>query len=407
MRGREVGLLGLGALCAVAISVGAGGCQPEGNTRPPGWSEGPGGTTGQGGRGAETASSGDGGREGGGEGDGGTATTGSAGGGGGGTEDTPAARVATIEDLTMGTVTSGIVELRGVVAMSPKFLVSQSNTGRCTYGVYLSAPGLTETEAYSGILAVDRGDDASTGDDTKLHCAKLGEQPAGGEIPDDVVPGDVLNVVGQPSYFSLNFCGTDACGDLLCDEQERACYDERTACAAGEHQCWEDCSPDPLPYADSKVRQRQLAYIDKMEKVGKASVPAPHVLDSQEDILLSSPTDERFHDRWGGVKVRVANVSAVPWSKGNVVNFGNIVVDLDQEIGEATLQVGNNIYYRGYAPPEDACHKGPTFSGTTPVWSQIDGFSTLDECIWTLQVVDPCTGFVPASESCDVETSCL
>ncbi|WP_437838961.1 hypothetical protein [Sorangium sp. So ce1153] len=307
----------------------------------------------------------------------------------------------------MGTVTSGIVELKGVVAMSPKFLVSQSSAGRCTYGVYLSAPGLTETAPYTGILAVDRGNEATTGDDGKRYCAKLGEQPAGSEIPDDVVPGDVLDVIGQASYFLLDYCGVDVCGDLLCEEQERACYSDRTACNEGEHQCWEDCSEDPLPYADSKVHQRQLAYIDKMDKVGNAPVPAPHLLDSQDAALLSSPTDERFHDQWGGVKVRIGNVTAVPWSEGNVVNFGNIVVDLDKETGSSTLQVGNNIYYRGYAPSDDSCHKGPTFSDSMSTWNQIDGFSALDECIWTLQVVDPCAGFVPASELCGAEVSCL
>ena len=48
MRSRDVGLLGLGALCAVALLGGAGGCQPEGNSGLPTGPGGPGGTTGKG-----------------------------------------------------------------------------------------------------------------------------------------------------------------------------------------------------------------------------------------------------------------------------------------------------------------------------------------------------------------------
>ncbi|WP_044985852.1 hypothetical protein [Sorangium cellulosum] len=401
MRSRDVGLLGLGALCAVALLGGAGGCQPEGNSSLPTGPGGPGGTTGAGGSGAGASAG-----EGGSGGEAGAATTGSAGGGGGGTEDPPA-RVVTIEDITMGTVSSGIVEVKGVVAMSPKFLVSQSGTGRCTWGVYLSAPGLTETEAYSGILAVDRGNDATSGTSGELYCAKLGEQPGGGEIPDDVVPGDVFDIVGETSYFLLDFCGVDKCGDLDCDDQEGACYADKAMCADGEHPCWEDCSDDPLPYAESRSPQRQLAYISKMTKVGEAPVPKPHLLSSEEAASLSASADAPFHDRWGGVKVRVDNIAAIPWSQGNVVNFGNIQMDLDQDTGSATLQIGNNIYYRGYAPADDSCHKGPTFSDVTTTWEHVDGFSTLDGCIWTLQAADPCADFAPPSELCGARTNCL
>ncbi|WP_437614125.1 hypothetical protein WMF20_14520 [Sorangium sp. So ce834] len=404
MRSRDVGLLGLGALCAVALLVGAGGCQPEGNSDgAPAGPGGPGGTTSTGGSGAGTNAG-----EGGSGGEAGAATTGSAGGGGGGTEDPPPAQVVTIQDVTMGTVASGIVEVRGVVAMSPKFLVSQSSAGRCTYGVYLSAPGLTETAPYSGILAVDRGSDATTGSGGKLYCAKLGEEPAGGEIPDDVMPGDVLNVVGETSYFLLDFCGADTCGDLQCDEEERACHDDEAACEADEHQCWEDCSADPLPYVESKTRQRQLAYLTKMEKVGdaRAPLPEPHALTAEEVASLSSAADASFHDRWGGVKVRLRNVAAVPWSQGSVVNYGNIVADTDPGEGVAKLQIGNDIYYRGYAPLDDACHKGPVFADAATTWQQVDGFSSLDGCLWTLQVVDPCADFLPASGMCGTRTSC-
>ena len=34
------------------------------------------------------------------------------------------------------------------------------------------------------------------------------------------------------------------------------------------------------------------------------------------------------------------------------------------------------------------------------VWERIDGFNSVDTCIWTLQAADPCADLAPSSESC-------
>jgi hypothetical protein len=53
------------------------------------------------------------------------------------------------------------VHFVGVVAMSSKFLVSKSSTGECTWGVFVSAPGITQAAPYTGILALSVGSPAT------------------------------------------------------------------------------------------------------------------------------------------------------------------------------------------------------------------------------------------------------
>ncbi|HSN98249.1 MAG TPA: hypothetical protein VLS89_08120 [Candidatus Nanopelagicales bacterium] len=387
MQHRRLGLLGLGALCIAALSSAAmGGCQAESNSTGSNGPSGPGGTGGS----ATTTSTGEGG------GTGGNGTGGNGTGGSGGGAELP---VVTIQDITSGVAMPGSdVQVKGVIAMSPKYLVSQSSSGSCLYGVYISAPGLTETQPYSGVLAVSYGSQATQGSDGKLYCARLGQDPAGDAFPDDVRPGDVLNIVGETSHFLLSFCG-DACGDTTCTAAELACYEDPDC---PDFRCWDDCSADPIPYRESAVKQRQLAKVTMVERTGNGPVPTPHTLTGAEIAGLSSSDDQEFHDQWGGVKVRIEGATPVPWSQGNIVNFGSLVAD----VGGARIQVANDIYYRGYAPDTDQCHNGPTFTDATITWNRIDGFSTIDRCLWVLQAADPCADLEPMSGMCTSATDC-
>ncbi|MGK3995283.1 hypothetical protein [Sorangium sp. So ce1024] len=361
MRSREVGLLGLGALCAAAVSFGAGGCQPEGNTRPPGWSDGPDRATGQGGSGAGTASSGEGGRRD----DEGAATTGSAGEGGSGTEDPPAARLTTIEEITTGAVGEGVdVEVKGVVAMSRKWLVSKSrSSGSCLWGVFLSAPDITVTEANSGILALSYGTRGVTDDRGNVVCPDMEQEPAGDAFPDDVKPGDVLDVTGRTSYYSPS-----------------------------------DCDQQPPEANPTRVKQRQLANVTLVKRTGTAPVPEPRAFSGEEIAKLGAPGDpdgEKFHDAWGGVKVRLAG-PLKPTLQGDMQTvvgaYGNIV------LAGSELRVGDKMYY--VQGSTNACDQAPDYPSTDIEWARIDGFSTLDYCTWSLQPSNKCADFDPAGKDC-------
>lgn len=353
MRGSGLGLLGFGALCAVALSMNAGGCQADSNST---GSAGPGGPGGSGGTGGGTTSSAEGGNG------GGSTTTGTAGGGGSGGSALPE---ATIQDITSGAIGEGVdVQVNGVVAMSRKWRVSKSNTtGSCLWGVFLSAPGLAETTAHSGILAVSYGTMGVTQPDGSIECPKLEDGPVGDAFPDDVKPGDVLDVTGETSYFLLS-----------------------------------SCASQPADVNPSQVKQRQLAKVNKVVRTGTAPVPTPHVLTSTELMNLSSPSDQEFHDQWGGVWLRVQGPISPILQQGSVVGAYGIIRLNDGNMAPLNLQVGDKVYY--VSGSQNPAHTGPIFTDPNVVWNRIDGFSTVDFCTWDLQPTDKCLDFDPPSEDC-------
>jgi hypothetical protein len=255
--------------------------------------------------------------------------------------------------------------------MSQKFLVSQSkSSGTCLYGFFISAPGITETAPYSGVLVVSKGNPAVIPPgQNKAYCGKISnrfadDQLPGDAIPDEIKPGDVVDVIGVADDFLLTACANEVNG--------------------------------------SKVGQRQLAFACEVKKTGMTvTPPAPHAFTTPEDIAkLASSTDTAFHDQWGGVKVRVgADSTPVPQAdpgggSGMVVvgDFGLIT------LSGSNLQVGDKLYYRGY--DKQTCYSGPMFSDLNIKWTAIDGFNYLNYCTWDLEPNNKCVDFNPASEDC-------
>jgi hypothetical protein len=139
----------------------------------------------------------------------------------------------------------------------------------------------------------------------------------------------------------------------------------------------------------------------KVTKTGTAALPKAHVLTTAEITELASPSDTAFHDKWGGVKVAVENVTA---ATSPVVGMYGIVA-----LNEGMLQVTDKMYYRGYEKTM-VCHAGPTFTAAAAppyfTFTHIEGFSYLDFCTWSLGVNDKCADFAPPSEDCAAMTSC-
>lgn len=364
MRGGEVGLLGLCVLCAVAATMNAGGCQPEGNT---------------------TGAAGTGGQDGSGAGE----PTGSTGEGGEAREGDPPPQRVTIEDITRGRVDERtVVELKGVVAMSKKFFLDDTRVGECLWGVFLSSPGLTETAPHSGILAISRGEMVTDGNGGFV-CPDLESAPSDDAFPDDVAPGDVLDVVGETAYFSSSSC-RDTCGDLICDPESDP---PETA-----QSCAQDCGASPELIGQSAVGQYQLEWIESVTRSGRVDVPAPHVLTPEEVMKLGSPAEADFFHAWGGVKVRLEGAfepvlrTTAMGEEVVVGSSGNI------HLQEGPMQVGTRIYHVDGA--ESACHKGPVYSNVDIVFERIDGFVYNNSCIWSLQPADKCADLDPPSEDC-------
>lgn len=279
---------------------------------------------------------------------------------------------ATIKDITTGVVGPGIkVKLTGAVAMSQKFLISQGSTsGSCLWGIFVSAPDLTETAPNSGILVAAYGVNASIPPGgTKAFCPRLDTGVPGDAIPNDTRPGDVIDIVGETSYFRLPNC--------------------------------DDKVKNP---GASDVAQYQVSQVSSVTKTGTTTPPTPHVMTDSELAQLASPsaTDKAFHDQWGGVKVRLANVTSVPQNTGTATDdAGTPTGTLTDKFGHifvmgSNLQVGDKIYFRAYQK-QDFCFTAPVYPATT-TFTSIDGFSYLDFCTWSLAPNDKCADIAPPSE---------
>jgi hypothetical protein len=271
------------------------------------------------------------------------------------------AEVHTIPEITSGAVGEGVdVRVEGAVVMSQKFLITKSSSGNCLWGVFVSAPGLSVTEPNSGILVAAYGTPATTEEDGgPAYCPMLdADDPQGDAIPENVQPGDVVNIIGETSYFLLDNCAEEPDG--------------------------------------AEVAARQLGYVCSFEVVNHTTPPEPALITGADVARLGSPSiaDQTFHDQWGGVKVRVENVMA---SADPVVgDYGIILLD------DVNLEVGDKIYYQGYS--DNLCHDGPVYDSPPVTFTAIEGFSYLNYCTWGLQTNDKCSDFAPRSEDCTSDT---
>lgn len=297
-----------------------------------------------------------------------TTTTGSSMGTGG-----APAMTATITDITTNKIGPSIqVSLKGVVAMSQKFLVSKSSSGSCLWGVFVSEPGLPETKPSSGILALSYGVNASiSGDAGKSFCPRLGTPDVIGDaIPDDVAPGDVLDMTGETAYFLLPQCATQPGGSTV-----------------GEYQL-------------SKINPGNVTRTST-----KGPVPAAHKMKAAEIAKLASPTDKAFHDMWGNVKVELDTTVSEPQDDGTGMmgitdKFGHILVHDAANVAPTAadkVQVGDKIFYRGYAKAANFCYDGPKYAVATTAFTAIDGFNYLDFCTWNVQPNNKCADLSPPS----------
>ncbi len=284
----------------------------------------------------------------------------------------------TVEQITnagaAGHVGEGTaVQLKGVVAMSHKFLISQSKNNSCLWGVFLSAPGLTETKEYSGILATSYGTNATVSDGgTKAFCPVPGKTgPAGDAFPDDLKPGDVFDVRGSTSYFNINIPAPGSCTDP----------------------------------GESMDKQWQISKINPgdVTKTGTAALPAPHALAAADLTTLASQSAQDFYDKWGGVKVRATNGTpeiVTPdggpnaGMPGIVGNFGTITLT------GSNVQIVDKIYYQGLLAQSDICHKTPVYANQSTTFTQIDGFVYLNFCTWSIAPDNRCVDYQPPSDDC-------
>jgi hypothetical protein len=287
---------------------------------------------------------------------------------------------ATIDQIAKGADNGGLgtgihVKVTGAIAMSHKFLVSKSSsTGSCLWGVFLSMPGIDTTAAFSGVLAVSYGTDAVTNDAGKSFCPVPPLDPAGDAFPDDVAPGDVLDVIGK----------TDA-------------FPSATHMLAG-------CTPQPAP-------QVQLANVCSAKKTTTAAVPKS--AKTGFDVAKLGSGDASELAKWSGVKIELDNVtsgappcaemSCTPppnCSAGVAGCFGDIV------LSGSNITVADKIYYQGLlrgAPFNKTCHNNPNYAAGPVTFTSVSGFMSDDFCNYALFPDSKCDDIVPQAPAVDID----
>lgn len=357
-------VLGASAACVLGLAASSAGCRGDETTT----------TSGSGGSGnasATSSSSTGSGMAGAGGGTGGSGVGGGTGGTGG--NAACAGQEVTVEQVTNvaapGAVGKGTpVSLKGVVATSRKFQVAPPGmSGSCLFGVFVSAPGLAEAKPYSGIMVVNYGNPAAVpqGGNT-AYCGKIssraaGELEPGDLIPDDVKPGDVLDIIGVASEYIVSSCGQKP--------------------------------------TDSTTPQKQIAFVCGLERTGTAPVPAAHVFPEAEATKIADQKDADFHKQWGGALIRVENVTPTPVADPNG-GMGQVVVGKYGEIllSGSNIVVGDKLYYRGYE--SNKCFDGPVFPDLAVTWNHVQGLHYQNFCTWGMQPNDKCTDFDPGSADC-------
>ncbi len=266
----------------------------------------------------------------------------------GGAADAPSdchAEPVTLEQVHAGRVRDGIaVSLGELRATSQKFLLSEAKSGSCLWGAFASDS--ERRGAGSGLLLVAFG---------APHAEGSACQPGSDGLPDDLAPGDRLEVQGFLDEYA-----PAACPEVAPAWQLRV----DVACPARRH--------------------------------GSAAVPEPVVIDTALADQLAAGRDRALLRAWGGALVRLEDVTARqdPEDLDAVFPFG--VIELEQ----SALPVHSRLYYF------DLSQGGPRAPGKSPVLSyptrfdHVSGLVFLDYCSWVLGPRDPCQDLSPPSQHC-------
>jgi hypothetical protein len=255
------------------------------------------------------------------------------------------AEPVTLDEIHSGQVRAGVaVSVGKLVASSQKFLVSEAKSGSCLWGAFAAAP--ERTGAGSGVFLVSFGAPHAEGE----ACL-----PGSDGLPDDLAPGDSIEVEG-----TLDDYAPAACDGIAPAQQLRI----DVACPA---------------WRGSSKAEPEAAVIDRPL--------ANRLATGKEPQLLRD---------WNGALVRLDSVAAVQDADDGDAVFPFGVIRLEQ----TTLEVHSRLYYF------DLSEGGPRSSTKAPhfryptSFRSITGVVFLDYCSWVLAPRDRCADLSPASVGC-------
>ena len=261
----------------------------------------------------------------------------------------PPAGTCDAEDVLLDEIRTDLV-LPGVsvalvaTATSQKFLVSESEAGRCLWGAFVGdEPALGEPR---GVFVVSYGSDAPN----DASCA-----PGTDAIPDDLAPGDVVRVVARASSFAPASCdGIVAAPQMIADAR---------------------CPLEPLERT-APLEPFRLSF-DLADELARGSDPA-------------------LVRRFAGGLVRLEDVNALPNDSGDgavrpygVIAFAETNFEAHGDLEFGDLSAGG---------PRDAS-KGFAFAYPT-AFRSVTGLVYLDYCSYALAPRRRCEDFDPKSLGC-------
>jgi hypothetical protein len=265
----------------------------------------------------------------------------------GGAEGCGAERV-TLDEIHSGRVRGTVpVAVGPLVASSQKFLVSEAKSGSCLWGAFAAEAG--RSGAGSGLFLVSYGAPHAEGE----SCA-----PGSDGLPDDLEPGDSLEVEGRLDEYVPAACtGTAPAQQLRIDA---ACPARRGAATA---------------------------------------LPEAARLDRDLADRLAAGTDAQLLRDWGGALVRLDDVSAQRDDDDGDAVFPFGVIRLQ----ETALEAHSRLYYF------DLSEGGPRAPGKAPhfafptAFGSLSGVVFLDYCTWALAPRSRCADLAPPSDGCPTQ----
>lgn len=364
-------LPGLLVASTLAFSFGSAACQadePEKKATPP--STGAGGTggsgTGKGGSGSG-AKGGTGGTE-----NGGGSDSGSGGSAGSGFDDPCGGVEATLEQINNpaaeGTLAAGKrAKVTGIVATSHKFLASASS---CLWAVTATTAG-DDVQEYGSIQIISKGKPALVGDNDEKGPCPAGDGEAGA-IPNDIKPGDVIDITAFVSDFTQASCdGT-----------------KNPKPAVGQKQL--DHNPEKMPGC--------------FVVTPGTAVPAPHAFTAAEATAFAEGKNaDDINSKWSAALITLTGPltpkqgeKAADYAKptDGVSKFGDLLLN------ETTLTINNNVVYQDITGtgPKDASKR--VCWPLTTTFDNITGLGLIDFCTFSLSLRST-TGDVTPESKCE------
>ena len=263
------------------------------------------------------------------------------------------------------------VRLKGIVATSHKFLASPKT---CLWAFTATDAG-ADVQEYGSIQVIAKGNPPLTGEDGKPGACPMAAGEAG-PIPNDLVPGDLIDATGFAAQFLQPSCDGSA--------------PDKPKPAQGQKQL--EINPMKIP-------------AECFTRTAGGAVPAPHVFATKEEMTaFASGTDGDLSLKWGAALITLQGplkavqpaAKAADYLKPEdaASKYGDIVLD------GTTLAI-NNIVLFG-----DLSGTGPKDKTKRIAWpltttfESITGLGLVDFCTWSLSLREKCDDVKPPSTTC-------